>query len=297
VLTQNLCQNTATLSLKQSATLDFIAKNNKAGSAVINAKICIGSSSICIRKSQSVTVLAGPVAKINITTPTSIVMNEAQMPINITAQDAYDNPLGQTVEQYTISPSTGTINGETSLTINNFADASFIYQAPDTVAGNMPVVLTITGTNNDDVLISGTQNIIVAKGILNISYLHQLVYSTNVNSVNRAMGYTLPNSNSDLVQEDVNNIAQIQETALPQISLLLQDRNGNKLDSVLTISSKNNLLTPGVVQDTTLQLSGTTQTQKTFQKQSNFLIKDGVANITFYPTLKAGREEMILNVP
>jgi hypothetical protein len=224
-LTQNLCQNTVNIAFNKSLTLTFVPKNNKAGSAIVNAKICLGNSSTCIQKSQTVTVLPEAITKFHITTPTSIVMNGAQIPVNITAQDAYDNPLGQTVEQYIITPSTGTINGEPSLAISNFANANFIYQAPEVVTDNISVVLHITGKNRDGVIISGKQNIIVAKGILSVNYLHQLIYSSNANTIRRTMGYNLPNNNNDLVQEDVHNIAQLQPAALPQISLVLQDRN------------------------------------------------------------------------
>jgi hypothetical protein len=90
-------------------------------------------------------------------------MAGAQMPIIIAAQDASDNALSQVIEQYTITPSTGTINGLPSMTVNNFAQANFIYQAPENVADNISVSMIITGTNQDGQLISGIQSVIVAR--------------------------------------------------------------------------------------------------------------------------------------
>jgi hypothetical protein len=113
-------------------------------------------------------------------------MAGAQMPITVMAQDASDNAISQVIEQYTITAQTGTINGLSSMTFNNFAQANFIYQAPENVSDNMPVTMTITGINQDGKLISGTQSVIVAKGILNVNYLNQIIYSTNA-PASRAM--------------------------------------------------------------------------------------------------------------
>jgi hypothetical protein len=218
------------------------------------------------------------------------------MPITITAQDASDNALSQAIEQYTITPQTGTINGQSSMTFNNFSQANFIYQAPENISENMSVAMTVTGTNQDGIQISGTQSVIVAKGILNINYLNQIVYSTNT-PVSKTMGYILPNSDTAFLKADADGITQVQFNNLPSLSLILQDSHGNKLDSILNITTRNGILIPGTVQQTTLDISGTNKTQYIFQAQNDFLIKDGVLNITLYPTTKAGKEELIINVP
>jgi len=72
---------------------------------------------------------------------------------------------------------------------------------------------------------------------LNVSYANQIIFSTNI-SQSRAIGYHLPATANDLVSTGTNNIAQVQEAAIPKISLTLQDRNGNKLDSVANVSSR-----------------------------------------------------------
>lgn len=46
-----------------------------------------------------------------------------------------------------------------------------------------------------------------------------------------------------------------------------------------------------------LNISGHIVPQTTFQAQGNMMIKDGVADIRLYPSLKAGKEEIIINVP
>jgi hypothetical protein len=79
--------------------------------------------------------------------------------------------------------------------------------------------------------------------------------------------------------------------------LILQDKNGNKLDSVLNITSKNGILTPGTIQPSTLDISGVNKTQYVFHAQNDFLIKDGRLDITLYPTTKAGSEELDISVP
>ncbi|MEI8091132.1 MAG: hypothetical protein WCG98_02550 [bacterium] len=57
----------------------------------------------------------------------------------------------------------------------------------------------------------------------------------------------MPNTPDAIVKVDANTLAQLQETSIPKISLQLVSPNGkdgNALQSVLNITSKNNLLTP-----------------------------------------------------
>jgi len=218
------------------------------------------------------------------------------LPISFTAQDAYNNPIGQVIEDYTISAQTGTIAGLTSTEVNDFSNANFLYQAPEKVTENLPMVVKINGTNQDGKLITGEQKIIVAKGILNVSYANQIVFSTNI-AQSRTIDYNLPATANDLVSTGTNNVVQVQTAAIPKISLTLQDRNGNKLDSVANVSSRYGLLMPGKIQVNELDISGNIIPQTTFQAQGNIMITDGVADIRLYPSLKAGKEEIIINVP
>jgi hypothetical protein len=107
----------------------------------------------------------------------------------------------------------------------------------------------------------------------------------------------LPAAQTDLVKKDANNIAQVQEAAIPKISIALKDKNNNALDNVLTVTSKNNLLTPGYIQERAIELSGQNKVQRVFQPQSNVMVSDGKADIRLYPTLKAGKEELVLQMP
>ena len=131
---------------------------------------------------------------------------------------------------------------------------------------------------------------------MNIYSAGQIIFSTNVPQA-RAIGYYLPATASGLVQKDSNNIAQVQTAAIPKLTLTLQDKNGNKLDSVANVTSRYGLLMPGKLQENILNISGHKLTHTTFQAQGNIIIKDGTADIWLYPSLKAGTEEIIINVP
>lgn len=66
------------------------------------------------------------------------------------------------------------------MNFNNFAKATFLYQAPEKVNENTPITIKVSGKNQAGKLITGEQKIIVARGILNVSYANQIVFSTNI---------------------------------------------------------------------------------------------------------------------
>ena len=174
--------------------------------------------------------------------PTNIITAQGQIPINIQAIDDANNSITQTLEKYTISVSTGTINGQSSRTFNDFQNTNGIYQAPDSVSDNTSTTISIEGISQDGRKIVAKQNIIIAKGILTVSYNNQNIFSSlqDVSSLQKKSNeitYTLPNSEDNLVKLDNDGIAQIQENALVKLHLQLRDKNGNKLESIAHITS------------------------------------------------------------
>lgn len=299
-LASNLCKEPYSFSLweeNKTYNLADIQKQNKVGTMVITAKFCLGASPTkCISKSKSMTILPAPVDKITIKTPTQIMMMGASLPISITAQDAFGNSIWQGIENYTIVPQTGTLNWEKTMDFNNFSKANFVYQAPEKVTENTPITIKVSGKNQNGKLITGEQKLIIAKGIANVSYANQIVFSTNIPQA-RTIGYHLPATASDLVKTGTDNIAQVQTAAIPKLSIELQDRNGNKLDSVANIVSRYGLLMPWKLQQNMLDISGHKLPQTIFQAQGDIIITDGMADIWLYPSLQAGTEEIIINIP
>lgn len=299
-VSSNLCTSPITFTLGKDAsiyTLVDTTNKHKAWSMVITTDFCVWwSMTNCIAKSKTITTLPAAVSTIRAQTPTEIMMMWASLPIAFTAQDGYGNAIGQTIENYTITPQTGNINGLASMDFNNFSKGTFLYQAPEKVTENMGTVVKIQGTNAEGKVITGEKRIIIAKGILNVNYAGQVVFSTNIAQA-RTIGYHLPATASDLVKKDSNNIAQVQTAAIPKLTLVLQDKNGNKLDTVANVSSRYWLLMPGKLWSNTLNISGHTYNQTTFQAQGNIIITGGNADIRLYPSLKAGAEEIIINIP
>ena len=107
-------------------------------------------------------------------------MMGASIPIACTAQDAYGNDIGQVIENYRITAQTGTINDLTGMDFNNFSKATFLYQAPEKVTENIPITINVSGKNQEGKIITGSQKLIIAKGIANMYYAGQIVFSTNV---------------------------------------------------------------------------------------------------------------------
>jgi len=46
---------------------------------------------------------------------------------------------------------------------NDFSKATYIYQAPEKVTENTPITIKVSGKNQDGVLITGEQKLIIAK--------------------------------------------------------------------------------------------------------------------------------------
>lgn len=46
---------------------------------------------------------------------------------------------------------------------NNFSKATFLYQAPEKVTENTPITINISGKNQDGLLVTGVQKLIIAK--------------------------------------------------------------------------------------------------------------------------------------
>jgi hypothetical protein len=133
----------------------------------------------------------------------------------IKAEDVDKNPIGQTVESYTISVPNGQgkisdgAATNNSIQFDNFSKAAFIYQAPTGV--NLETIIKVTPTQNGSLLaitpttiVKETQKKIrVAKGIITISNDGNIFYKTNTqqNTLTK-FTVTLPKDESDIQYED-----------------------------------------------------------------------------------------------
>lgn len=299
-LSANLCKDPVISSLgKDPMTYHVvdIQKRNKAGTMILTTKFCINNSPTrCIAKTDTLYLLPAAIRQLDIQIPTKIIMMWAALPVQISAKDTYANKVWQSIEQYRVWTDTGDINGSPIVDISNFSKWTFLYQAPKQVAENMTVHINISGNNQEGKLVTGRQSIILAKGVLNISYAGQIISSSAIKK-NKSIGYHLPATATGIVFTDADNITQIQANAIPKISLRLQDKNGNMLDSVANITSKNWLITPGKIRQQDIDVGGGKKTQTIFQAQSDILIQGGIADIRLYPSMQAGTEELLVQMP
>lgn len=78
--------------------------------------------------------------------------------MTIAATDRYDNTIGQNIQAYTISVHSGDgkiydgASANSSITFDNFQNASFIYQAPIGITANTGIVVTIAPDQTENLL-------------------------------------------------------------------------------------------------------------------------------------------------
>lgn len=171
----------------------------------------------------------------------------------ISAKDKYDNTIGQSIQAYTISVNSG--DGQiydgaatnNSIKFDNFRQAGFIYQAPIQVNANKSVSISIAPEITNPNLITSTtpppqvitKKIIVAKGIITVLKDNIVLYQTeNAQSIQPKITFDLPKDESGIQYVDTNGIVQINPNTIPKISIKVEDKNGNKLETVANIISK-----------------------------------------------------------
>lgn len=243
-------------------------------------------------------------------------MEGSQIPLIVTATDAYGNQIGQTVESYVIKvlSGNGTIsNGSantTEIEFNNFSNAGFFYQAPTGLTANKAVSITIEPRQSDTSLLAIQptaerkiqKSVIAVKGIVTIHQENQQLYKTKTNqeeiiSTGGNITFKLPKNATQIQYQDEHDVLQIVPENLPSFTITVVDPNGHKLDTVANITTKKGILTIGKVVENKVAKENTTYNQTVFSKANDFLIEDGELNVTLYPTFKAGEDTLIIQIP
>lgn len=282
----------------------------KAGSSSLRIEFCkppLGKP--CIVKQKVLQILPGPLAAIEVKTPTDIVMEAAELPIVINAKDAYGNTIRQTAETYEIRTNEGKISDGTSsqksIQFNNFNDSSFIYQAMTGVKDYKDVTITVAPIKQKSLTLEATQepkigqkNIKVAKGIVTIQQNNIILHRTNLKQTNIPnITFTLPKEETSIQYADENGIKQIVPENIPSINIIIKTQDNKNLETVANITSKQGLLMPWKIKERTITKNGITKTQFSFANASNFIVETGRLDITLYPNFKAGSDIITINIP
>ena len=310
IISQNICNKEVREYYNpnnKEILFDLIIDKKTAGSTSVQIQLCtvpiLEEKEHCITKSEVIHTLPWAIKTIKLKTESDIVMEWSYIPLNISAEDAYGNMIGQSTQSYIIDTNHGKISdGATSansITFDNF-NTKFIYEAPTGLTDNKAINITIT-ENTEKRLTNETtnippikKNIITAKGIITVSENTNIMYKTNtVQNTGQKIEFDLPQQESNIQYIDEHNLAQINKDALPKIQIQIQDKYGNKLTTIANIRSKNNLLNPGIlVEKTTKNIS-----QTLFRNVNEFMIKDGKLEVYLYPNFKAGDDILTINIP
>lgn len=305
-LSSNICKKDAKEYYNpytDNVAFDIIMTQKKAGSTAIRIKLCPWTSNVCITKQQVVNIVPGPVQTIRIQTDADpqIVMEGGEIPMIVTANDAYGNEIKKSIQAYTISVANGGgkisdgASSNNSITFDTFP-ATFIYQAPKGLSENRAISVNIqkaslkqpTEKETQEILVQ--KNITIVPGIITITKNNIVLYKTDVPQINQPkITFNLPKDESAIQYKDNEGIAQIVPVNIPSITITVKDKNGNLLNTVANINSKQGILIPGIIKGI--------QTPFTFSQANDFIIKDGKIDIALYPSFKAGDDELTINMP
>jgi len=89
------------------------------------------------------------------------------------------------------------------------------------------------------------QNITVVKGIVTVLQNNKVLYQTNIKQITQPkITFNLPKDETDIQYQDADSIAQIIPENIPSLVITVKDKNGNILNTVANITSKQGLLQP-----------------------------------------------------
>jgi hypothetical protein len=83
------------------------------------------------------------------------------------------------------------------------------------------------------------KKLIVAKGIITVIQNNIVLYQTDNQQITQPkITFDLPKDESDIQYTDTNDIPQVNSDTIPRITIIVKDKNGNILDTVANIVSK-----------------------------------------------------------
>ena len=135
--------------------------------------------------------------------------------------------------------STGTLfDGNTSSTgfvFTDFHKAQFSYTAPDDADHDSPVTIVVNSLDPSGVTLLQSKTIAIKEPVATVHYNNASVSS---------IVYQLPDTADVIKKVDSDGIEQVMLSAVPTLTVMLQDIKGSPLDTYIHIASANNLLQP-----------------------------------------------------
>lgn len=315
MLSPNICTKKAQAFYNPNTedyTFDIIISKKPVGTTALKIELCTPIGDKCITKQQVINTIAWPVESIQLQSP-KIVMEGSEIPLVVSATDVYGNNIGQSIQVYTISVNSGEgniydgANSNRIIKFDNFLNAGFIYQAPVWLADNKEVVITVLEDQTDKRLWANEsttlpkvvqQKITVAKGIVTVLNNNIVLYKTDTpQSIQPKINFTLPKDETAIQYQDEYGIAQIKPENIPSLVITVKDKNGNPLDTVANVVSKQGLVLPWIVKEKSIVQNNSTKKQITFSQANDFVITSGRLDITLYPNFKAGNDTITINIP
>lgn len=299
----------------QDLTFDLILTKKTAGTTALKIELCTPLENKCIAnitKQQIINIIPGPIETIQIQSPER-VMEWSEIPVLVSATDAYGNRIGQNIQAYSINVQTGNgmiydgATSNSSITFDNFSNAGFVYQSPVGINENKEVIITVLPDQAQQMLWTNEKaepikvvqkKISVVQGIVTVLNNNIVLYQTNTKQTSQPqIRFTLPKDESDIQYQDTNGIAQIKPENIPSITITVKDKEGKSLDTVANVVSKQGILIPWTIKERAITTNNSTKTQISFVQSNNFVITSGKLNITLYPNFKAGNDTITINIP
>ena len=295
----------------EDLTFEIVLNKKTAGSTALMIELCPAIGNVCITRQEVINIIPGQIDYIQLQSP-KIVMEWAEIPVIVSAQDSHGNSIGQSIQAYTISVNSGDgqiydgASANASIKFDNFATSSFIYQAPIGIKENKNIIINVLPDQIEKRLwaditapVKVVQQIVsVVKGVITVLQNNIVLYQTNITQAREPkINFTLPKDETAIQYSDTDGIPQIKPENIPSLVITVKDKNGNALDTVANITSKQGILIPWSIKEKSITNNNITKKQAYFTQTNNFVITSGQLNITLYPSFKAGNDTITINIP
>ncbi len=253
-------------------------QTKKAGFMDIELAICLQQdANMCLYTTTPIQITPWYVKRIAIRTPVQDLAPTVDIPLVVQAFDAYDNKITQSLQNFVVSASDGTIDASPIQEFSDFENAVFLYKAPEIEEDSREVTIRVAWDSFSPDAVQSQTILTIHKPKLTISTWD--------------IQYTLPES-LDAVKttNDAWKSIFVTEWWFPSVVLKITTSAGVPLDVPVTLSTRWDLFEPWVVTEPTPWVPR-------FVATDTLLVSQTWSRVYLTNRMRAWADELIVRVP
>lgn len=280
----------------QQIPFSFI--NNNIWDVFVNMSVCV-SNEYCYQETENITIGPWIIHRTEIITPTDKIIPWVSLPIIIRWYDKFNNPLAQQTQSFALYTNQWSFsNGKQSISISTFDDAGTILNTDNKITDPTTITLMLlqTGRNvlNEALIPTTQKTIYLTPATVSIRHLNKTILSWD------RLVYQLPAEHTWLSYTDRYWINNIKPSGLLSLNLSIVDNAWQTITTTASVRTTNNIMNPGriVSQSTWLTWRTMPLEHLVFKPTNTYQLSTGSTSlISLYPTGKAWRETLIIDIP